>query len=256
MKIVIAYSPDPVYLGPFIYKIIEIYGDKIAGVLCTRGSITKRKNRIQQIEYFFSLLLILGIKYFFRNLFIMLRFKITKDNRIKSLCEKKDIPFMEVKSVNGPDAMEFMKKLGPDVIFNQSHHIVKKEVLELPSKGVLNRHGAFLPEYRGRLSPFWQLFNGEGHGGLSYHLLDEGIDSGPIVHQVKIPIEKNDDFNSLVAKIFKAAVENFGPATEKLDSENWRDMLIKNDPERASYFSVPGFRDALKFRIKRIFGNA
>jgi len=67
---------------------------------------------------------------------------------------------------------ELFDELKPDVVFNQSQHIIKKETLSKAKIGFINRHGALLPKYRGRLAPFWQLLNKEKFGGLTFHFIE------------------------------------------------------------------------------------
>jgi hypothetical protein len=58
--------------------------------------------------------------------------------------------------------------------------IYKVEILSLPRCGFLNAHPGLLPEYRGADPMCWALQNGDDLGA-TVHLLDEGIDTGPIL---------------------------------------------------------------------------
>jgi len=52
----------------------------------------------------------------------------------------------------------------------------------------LNIHGSLLPRYRGRTPHVWAIINGETETGVTVHVMDEGVDTGPIIAQEKIPI--------------------------------------------------------------------
>jgi methionyl-tRNA formyltransferase len=64
----------------------------------------------------------------------------------------------------------------------------------------LNVHNSLLPKYRGLHAFVWAIINGEQEVGYTCHLINEGIDSGPIISQIKIPILASDDINSLFQK--------------------------------------------------------
>jgi methionyl-tRNA formyltransferase len=59
--------------------------------------------------------------------------------------------------------------------------IFRKNVLEIPRLGIVGIHPSFLPKYRGS-SPFQTaLLDGQKQTGVTLYLLDEGVDSGPII---------------------------------------------------------------------------
>lgn len=251
MRIVIVYTPDAGFMNDYICRILEKNKAKITGVIATNGSVLKRKGKMQQLKYLIALFIILGFIETLRMIKKLLSNKLAPDQRIKTFCSENNIPFAVVASVNSETCVTKLKELAPDVIFNQSQHIVKKKVLDIPAVGVLNRHGAVLPKYRGRLAPFWQILNKEKHGGLTYHLLDEKVDNGPIVWQQEIPIEKNETVISLTRKMFDLAVNEFGHVTELLAQPDYKTKLINNDAAASTYHTSPTIKDALKYRFAR-----
>jgi methionyl-tRNA formyltransferase len=75
--------------------------------------------------------------------------------------------------------------------------IFKKPLIELPPLGILNIHGAILPQYRGVLPSFWMLANGEKKAGVSIYYVDTRIDAGELCGQriYDIPPDQTlDDF--------------------------------------------------------------
>lgn len=54
---------------------------------------------------------------------------------------------------------------------------------QLKEKVYINVHGALLPKYRGMHSTFWAIMNGEKQLGVTFHLVDKYMDSGPIIAQ-------------------------------------------------------------------------
>lgn len=60
------------------------------------------------------------------------------------------------------------------------------DVIQWPRKKCINLHPSLLPEYRGPNPLFWQLRMNETHTGISLHLLNEELDTGPILRQQEI----------------------------------------------------------------------
>ena len=75
-------------------------------------------------------------------------------------------------------------------------------MIALASLGAVNIHPSLLPKYRGRAAINWAVINGENEFGLSVHFVDAGVDSGDIISQVKIPIDRNDYIGDLLNKSY------------------------------------------------------
>ena len=61
------------------------------------------------------------------------------------------------------------------------------------SNELYNFHFSLLPKYRGCHTNFYQIFNGEKNSGVTLHKIDGGIDTGPIIDQIKFPIKINSN---------------------------------------------------------------
>ena len=70
--------------------------------------------------------------------------------------------------------------------------ILCSSFLDIPGAGVLNIHSSLLPKYRGAAPIQWAVINDETETGLSAMLLDEGMDTGPVLLQQRIPIGTRD----------------------------------------------------------------
>jgi len=88
------------------------------------------------------------------------------------------------------------------------NQIFRKNILAIPRLGTIGVHPSFLPKYRGA-SPFQTaILNGDSETGVTLYLLDEGIDSGPIIaRSAPVKISDEDNFNSLAEKLADASTE-------------------------------------------------
>src|SRR4051794_30366172 len=80
----------------------------------------------------------------------------------------------------------FMRILGPKVV-----HRFR----------IVNTHPALLPAFPGAHAIRDALAAGAGVTGVSVHWVDEGVDTGPVIAQVKVPVEPDDDEESLRARV-------------------------------------------------------
>ena len=79
--------------------------------------------------------------------------------------------------------------------------LVKRPLLDAFPNRILNIHPALLPAYPGLESWKQALDAGEKKAGCTVHLVDEGMDTGPIILQESVPILSDDTAEALHARI-------------------------------------------------------
>ena len=97
-----------------------------------------------------------------------------------------------------------IRALQPDIIMVVAYaQIIPKDILDIPKYGCLNIHGSLLPKYRGSAVIQAPLLNGDHETGITIMLMDEHLDTGPILRQIKIKIEPEETAQSLSNKLAK-----------------------------------------------------
>jgi methionyl-tRNA formyltransferase len=99
-------------------------------------------------------------------------------------------------SVTQPDKIrnnaEFraqLESIAPDAIVVVAYgRIIPPSMLALPKYGCINLHGSLLPKYRGAAPIQWAVAMGETVTGNTTMLLEEGLDTGPMLLQQEVPI--------------------------------------------------------------------
>jgi methionyl-tRNA formyltransferase len=120
---------------------------------------------------------------------------------VKKLAQEKSIPVFQPEKFKA-EAIEELTNLKPDMVIVAAYgKILPKAALEIPGFGCINVHVSLLPKYRGPSPVQNALFNGETETGVTIMLMDEGIDSGDILSQRKIQIEKEDNAQTLMDKL-------------------------------------------------------
>lgn len=81
--------------------------------------------------------------------------------------------------------------------------IVKGRLLETYSGKMMNIHPALLPSFKGLHGQKQALDYGVRYSGCTVHIVDAGVDTGPIIIQRIVPVLPEDDEESLSARILK-----------------------------------------------------
>jgi len=79
--------------------------------------------------------------------------------------------------------------------------ILPKVLLDIPPKGCINIHGSLLPSYRGAAPIQWAVIDGLKETGITTMLTDEGLDTGDIIKQYKVSVDKDETGGSLFDKL-------------------------------------------------------
>ncbi len=108
----------------------------------------------------------------------------------KQLANEHNITVLQPeKLARSPEIVDAMRALKPDIIVMVAFgQILKKEVLELPPRGVINVHGSLLPELRGAAPINWSIINGNTTTGVTTMVTEAGVDTGPMLLKAEIPI--------------------------------------------------------------------
>ena len=77
----------------------------------------------------------------------------------------------------------------------------KEFISSLPQRSIINVHPSILPEFKGLNAIQQALEKGAKYTGVTIHYVDEGVDTGEIIHQQSIKIEENDTIVSLKKRL-------------------------------------------------------
>ncbi|MGF6652721.1 methionyl-tRNA formyltransferase [Paraburkholderia youngii] len=104
----------------------------------------------------------------------------------------------------------FLKVEPVDWIFSAGNpYILPKDVFGRARQGAFNYHDGPLPRYAGVHATSWALLAHESEHAISWHHIDDGIDTGDLVIQRKIPIAPTDSALTLNLKCDEAAIKGF-----------------------------------------------
>ncbi|MEH6521671.1 MupA/Atu3671 family FMN-dependent luciferase-like monooxygenase [Sulfitobacter sp.] len=113
--------------------------------------------------------------------------------------------------------------------------IIPDDVLALPAKGAVNFHDGPLPRYAGLNTPAWAIINGEAQHGVSWHMIEGGVDEGDLLAQELMDIAPDETAFSLNSKCYAAGMESFGRVMAQLESGTLERSA--QDLSQRSYFA-------------------
>ncbi len=109
-------------------------------------------------------------------------------------------PVVDVPSVNDDSVLRLLRAEGPSVVVVNGTRIVSERVLSCVDAPFLNLHAGITPRYRGVHGCYWALANEDAeHAGVTVHLVDAGVDTGPVVSQALVRPGPQDSYHTFPA---------------------------------------------------------
>jgi methionyl-tRNA formyltransferase len=134
---------------------------------------------------------------------------------VKEACKSNGLEVFQPSGPGDPAFIAILDELKPELMLVADYgYILPRPILEYTPKGCLNVHPSLLPRYRGADPIRRALMDGVKTTGVTLMLLDEGMDTGPIIARRELEVEDTD---------------NAGTVREKLASLG-ADMLVATIP--------------------------
>jgi folate-dependent phosphoribosylglycinamide formyltransferase PurN len=125
---------------------------------------------------------------------------------LKPLCAEFAVPLHFVDSLNSQKALRLVKRYQPQWALFTGGGIVRKGLLDALPGGILNIHSAWLPHVRGMNAAEWSLFHGF-NPAATVHLMDRGVDTGPILAQRPIDVPKGEAIGRTRGRVVVAGLD-------------------------------------------------
>lgn len=257
MNIIFLTQDDPFYIKVFFEEFFRLHKplEEIKGIVISHpmGKKSTMKLARQMYDFYGAFDFIrMGMKYAFVK--IMSKKEVGKSvsgniprtYSLKQLADLYCIDVIERSDLNSQGCRELLKKYDPDLFISIAAPIIfKEELINIPRLDCINVHNAPLPNYRGMLPNFWQLYHGEKSSGITVHKIDKGIDTGDIIRQDFIPIEDHETLNDLIIKTKRLDAEIVHDVIEDFRAGRVEYTKMKG---KGSYFTFPTRKDALELR--------
>jgi methionyl-tRNA formyltransferase len=142
-----------------------------------------------------------------------------RQSPVKLFAVEECIPVLQPERARGPEFIEQLARFEPDisvvVAFGQ---ILNRDVLVLPGLGSINVHASLLPALRGAAPINWSIMRGLQETGVTIMRMDEKLDSGAILLQVREPIGPEETADDLTERLSELGAEALVESLALLDA--------------------------------------
>ena len=158
---------------------------------------------------------------------------------VKELSVQNNITCYQPKTLRDKEAFDTIKSVAPDLIVTAAYgKILPADILNIPEFGCLNCHGSLLPARRGAAPVQRAILEGDKVTGVTIMKMDEGMDTGDILSEVKVDIDPDIHTSGLMDLLAKKSAELLPSVIE--DYINGRITPVKQDESLAT--SCPPIR--------------
>lgn len=127
---------------------------------------------------------------------------------IKQLADRHALPVLQPERPAGDVFLAALRHWHPEIgIVVAYGHLLKPDVLGLPSRGMLNVHASLLPRLRGAAPINWAILEGDADTGVSIMQMEAGLDSGPVLRQSATPIGAEETSGELRGRLARLGAE-------------------------------------------------
>lgn len=138
---------------------------------------------------------------------------------VKALAVQHGIPVLQPETLKGTEIRDELAALAADVMVVVAYGlIIPRDVLALPRLGCINVHGSLLPRWRGAAPIQRAIAAGDDETGVGIMQMEAGLDTGPVLLEVRTPITPEDTGGSLHDRLAGLGAQALVQALADLES--------------------------------------
>ena len=179
------------------------------------------------------------------------RKQILTESPVKQIAKQNNIKVFQFHKIR-EEGYEPLKELNADIFITCAYgQIISEEIINLPKYKTINVHFSLLPFYRGASPVQWALINGEKIVGVTIMNTDKGIDTGDIILQEKLLVEKEDNCETLLNKLAVLSVPMLEKVLNDFEAGN---VKFFSQGENFSYYPMLK-KEAVEERIEKAYAQ-
>ncbi len=158
-------------------------------------------------------------------------------------------PVSSFDSISDPALWTLLKAEKIELAIQAGVGILKPDMIASLPLGILNVHPGKLPEYRGNACPERALLNGDDIWATA-HMIDAGIDTGPVVHAKKYDLAGVRDYFDMRAGLYAHCAATLIEALAKIETAktNLSSILQEQDESHAHYWPALTTEEAARVK--------
>jgi methionyl-tRNA formyltransferase len=162
-----------------------------------------------------------------------------------------DVRFHRFEDLNDPALPALLRARDIDLAIQGGLGILGPAVLGAPRIGFVNIHPGRLPAYRGNSCPEWALLEGQPVMATA-HLIDEGIDTGPVIHAREMAIDPGWAYENFRAHLYGHCANVLIEAIARLERDG--PGCATPQPEAGACYRDP-MPDETMARVRALFSG-
>ena len=153
---------------------------------------------------------------------------------IRIFAEDKGIKIFSFDEIKSKKFRPVLEELNIDCLLVFAFgHIISEELLSVPKQGSFNIHTSLLPKYRGAAPIQRSIINCDEETGITFMKMDAGLDTGPILKEIKIPIKEGINTEDLEEIMSDISSRNILQVIDSIEENNF--SLKEQDESESSY---------------------
>jgi methionyl-tRNA formyltransferase len=138
---------------------------------------------------------------------------------IKPVAERRGVAVLQPRRVREPEAQEAVRRLAPELQVVVAYgQILPRSVIDIAPRGTVNVHASLLPKLRGAAPIQWAIATGEAETGVTTMLIDEGLDTGPLLLARSTPIGPDETASELEPRLARLGAEVLLETVRRLEA--------------------------------------
>ena len=149
-----------------------------------------------------------------------------------------------VANIHAAEVIKQVRSLSPDLGLVYGSPILKPALFEIPKDGTLGIHHGKAPEYRGKKTTFWAMYNGEKTAGVTIQKINAGLDTGEIVKQEEVLIGRRS-YGAVCHELERLGIDLYIQAI--IEVKNGVATFTRQVGGGAKLYRDPKYPDIFKF---------
>jgi len=151
---------------------------------------------------------------------------------VATLAAERGIALEKPSTLRDPAAQAWLHRVHPDVIVVAAYGLIlPSAVLQIPARGCLNIHASLLPRWRGAAPIQRAILEGDSETGVCIMRMAEGLDTGPVLLESRIPIGRDETAGQLTERLAELGARAIVDVLSRID----RLEAQPQDDSRATY---------------------
>jgi methionyl-tRNA formyltransferase len=127
---------------------------------------------------------------------------------VKVVAFEEEISVLQPELPRGEEFLAQLRAFAPDLSVVVAYgHILRTDVIDLPTRGTVNIHASLLPRWRGAAPIQAAILAGDAETGVSIQRMVLKLDAGPVLHEVRVPLSLNFTAGELTEALSELGAE-------------------------------------------------